>query len=378
MENNLDSRQLFISIIEQQSATDGINGRYHNVSRLDHNAGQGHFSLVFKADDNSSGKQVALKFFNPLENDEYRRRCFYRESDILGSLCGQPNIIQLIEPKCEYVIRMTHQPTGIVWPLTLEFISTELANSNIKQYIYETDTQPLISLVYFREMCKSVQRIHANQIRHRDLKPDNFFIVGRGNVCLGDFGSARHFGGNALPLSDSYPVPSWRGEIFYTAPEMFGLTAENSESFRRADIYSLGALLFEMFTKQPLYLYVFNERFYSHISQIINQGVTISPLVGEGLAQIVAELVRDVRLPEIYDLDNDVPLVIRDRLNRIYKEMGNLNHQKRKCDFQYVFGEVNRCIEVLQNRKKYERWIELRKLWNERRKQRHASSIHNK
>lgn len=53
MENNLDSRQLFISIIEQQSATDGINGRYYNVSRLDDNAGQGHFSLVFKADEQS-------------------------------------------------------------------------------------------------------------------------------------------------------------------------------------------------------------------------------------------------------------------------------------------------------------------------------------
>ncbi len=88
-ENNLDSRQVFISIIEQQSATDAINDRYHNVRRLDENAGQGNFSLVFKADDRSSGKQVALKFFNPLENDEYRRKCFYRESDILKSLCGQ-------------------------------------------------------------------------------------------------------------------------------------------------------------------------------------------------------------------------------------------------------------------------------------------------
>ena len=107
MENNLDPRRSLISIIEQQSATDGINGRYHNVSRLDDDAGQGHFSLVFKADDNSSGKQVVLKFFNPLLNDEYGRRCFYRESDILESLRGQPNIIQLIEPKCEYVIRMT-------------------------------------------------------------------------------------------------------------------------------------------------------------------------------------------------------------------------------------------------------------------------------
>lgn len=375
MENNLDSRQVFISIIEQQSATDGINGRYYNVSRLDDNAGQGRFSLVFKADDQSGGKQVALKFFNPLENDEYRRRCFHRESDILESLLGQPNIIQLVEPKSEYIITMTHQPTGIVWPLTLEFISTDLASSNIKQYIYETDTQPLKSLVYFREMCKGVQRVHANQIRHRDLKPDNFFVVGREDICLGDFGSSRPFGSSGQALAENYPVPTWRGDVFYTAPEMFGLTAEDAESFRRADIYSLGTILFEMFTKQKLYPYVFDERFNSQILEITKYGLGDLPLTGERLKQIVTQIVRDVRLPEIYDFDTDVPIVIRERLNRLCKGMANLNHEKRICDFQVVFREVNRCIEVLQNRTKYERWIELRKLWNERRKQRIEEAI---
>jgi len=370
MENNPETRQLFISIIEQQSAADGINGRYYNVSRLDHNAGQGNFSLVFKADDRSSGKQVALKFFNPLENDEYRSRCFNRESDILGSLCGQPNIIQLVEPKSEYVILMTHQPTGIVWPLTLGFISTDLASSNIKQYIYETGTKPLISLVFFREMCKGVQRIHAQQVRHRDLKPANFFIVGRRNICLGDFGSSRSFGSSEQALAENYPVPTWRGEIFYTAPEMFGLTAEDTESFRRADIYSLGAILFEMFTKQQLYPYIFNVRFNSRILEIIRYGVGAIPLAGERLKQIVRQIVRDVRLPEIYDFDIDVPVVIRERLSRLYKGMANLDHEKRICDFQVVLREVDRCIEVLLNRAKYERWIELRKLWNERHKQR--------
>ena len=370
MEAKLEQRRLFISIIEQQSASDGINGRYYNASRIDDNAGEGHFSLVFKADDRSDGKQVALKFFNPLETDEYRRRCFYRESDILESLRGQPNIIQLVEPKRECIIRLTHPPTGMVVPVPLEFISTDLARSNIKQYIYETDTQPLKSLLYFREMCKGVQRIHARQIRHRDLKPDNFFIISRINICLGDFGSSRCFGSSGQALAEIYPVPHWRGELFYTAPEMFGLTTEDVEAFRRADIYSLGASVFEMFTKQKLYPYVFDERFGTQIFEITKYGVGNLPLVGERLKQIVTQLVRDVRLPEIYDFDTDVPIVIRERLNRLCKGMANLNLEKRICDFQVVFREVNCCIEVLQNRAKYERWIELRRLWNERHKQR--------
>jgi serine/threonine protein kinase len=370
MESNLDNRQLFISLIEQKSASNGINGRYYNVSRVDDNAGQGHFSLVFKADDRSSGKQVALKFFNPFENDEYRMRCFHRESDILESLQGQPNIIQLVEPRSQCIITVTYQPTGMDLPWAFEFISTDLASSNIKEYIYETDTQPLKSLVYFREMCKGVQRIHARQIRHRDLKPDNFFIVGRRDICLGDFGSARCFGSSGQALADNYPVPTWRGELSYTAPEMFGLTAEDAESFRRADIYSLGASLFEMVTKQRLCNYVFDERFNSQILEITEYGRGDLPLVGERLKQIVTQIVRDVRLPEIYDFDTDVPVVIRERLNSLCKGMANLDHKKRICDFQVVFREVNRCIEILENRAKYERWMELKKLWNERRRQR--------
>jgi len=372
MEIKLEQRQLFISIIEQQSARDGINGRYFNASRIDDNAGEGHFSLVFKADDRSDGKPVALKFFNPLETDEYRRRCFHRESDILKSLRGQPNIIQLIEPKEDCIIKLTHAPTGMEVPIPFEFISTDLAQSNIKRYIYETDTKPLKSLVYFREMCKGVQRIHAKQICHRDLKPDNFFIIGRGDICLGDFGSSRCFGSSGQALVEIYPVPHWRGELVYTAPEMFGLTTEDGESFRRADIYSLGASLFEMFTKQKLYPYVFDERFGIQIMEVTRYAVDNLPLAGERLGQIVTQLVRDVRLPDIYDFDTDVPIVIRRILNSLYKGMASLDCKSRICDFQVVFREINRCIEILHDRAKYERWMELSRLWHERRRQRIA------
>jgi serine/threonine protein kinase len=369
MDKDSESRQLFISIIERQSAADGINGRYYDVCRLDGNAGHGNFSLLFKANDRSSGSRVALKFFHPLERDEYRIKCFRRESVILQSLCGQPNILRLVEPRSEYVIRMTHQPTGLEWPLTLEFMTTELADGNIEQYIYEMETAPMKNLLYFREMCKAVQRIHANGIRHRDLKPDNFFIIGRNRICLGDFGSARCFGLGEQPLEENYLPPFWRGHIFYTAPETFGLVAENPESFRRADIYSLGTILFEMFTKQKLFPYVYDERFYAQIAEILNNRSTGSPFAGERLAETVKATVRDVRLPEIYDFGNNVPTIIVERLNRLYKDMANLNYEKRVCDFQVIFKEVDRCVEVLGNQKKYERWIALRKLWNERRKQ---------
>jgi hypothetical protein len=124
-----------------------------------------------------------------------------------------------------------------------------------------------------------------------------------------------------------------------------------------------------MFTKQKLFPYVYDERFYAQIAEILNNRSTGSPFAGERLAETVKATVRDVRLPEIYDFGNNVPTIIVERLNRLYKDMANLNYEKRVCDFQVIFKEVDRCVEVLGNQKKYERWIALRKLWNERRKQ---------
>ncbi len=369
-----EHRRAYISLIEQYSVSHGINGRYFDAKRLDDNAGGGGFSLVFKAEDRSNGKPVALKFFDPSCGTNLDRiRCFQRESDILQSLQGQPNIIQLVEPRRECTITVTYPPTGMQFPLSFEYIGTELASSDVKECIYDTDTQPLQSLVYFREMCKGVQRVHAHHIRHRDIKPDNFLIVGGGSgrkICLGDFGSARCFGPDGQALAESYPIPGWRGDLWYIAPELLGLVPADADSFRRGDMYSLGASLFEMFTRQKLGSFVYDERFFSQLYETAQHGRSELPLAAERMGQIVRQIVRDARLPEIFDLADDVPAVIRARLNGLCKGMANLDSRKRICDFEVVFREVNRCIEVLENRTKYERWMQLKELWSERRRQR--------
>ena len=64
--------EIFIKLIESQEI---ISDRYKNIRRIDPNAGDGFFSLVFTADDSSAkkGRKVALKFFNPLHStDQYR------------------------------------------------------------------------------------------------------------------------------------------------------------------------------------------------------------------------------------------------------------------------------------------------------------------
>ena len=262
-------RENYIQIIESQPS---IHDRYTEICRIDPIAGDGKFSLVFKAFDGNSKRRVALKFYNPCEiGNEYRRNCFERESIILESLIGRRDILQLVQPKTELNLQFTEPNTALCVSFSLSFFITELADSNVLQYIYSDEVKPLLSLQFFRAMCRAVQRIHILQICHRDIKPENFFRIGRGKIHLGDFGTAKCLDSSMPPLLQEYS--GWRGDRRYTAPEQCALLEEKSGLFYIGDIYSLGAILFEMFTRQSLFTLIFDIRFHHSMveSNIKNQ-----------------------------------------------------------------------------------------------------------
>jgi len=361
--NHAKARESYISIIERQSS---VNGRYENINRISPSAGDGNFSLVFKADDKVGKKKVALKFYNPLERDEYRERCFDRESRILEKLRGQRDILQLVEPRSELTIELVDQATSIPLIIKLPFLVTDLAMSNVKHYIYDEATQSIKSLLYFRSMCRAVQRIHAAQICHRDLKPDNFFMVEHGNVCLGDFGSARPLDGAEPAILTKYYF--WRGDRRYTAPEMFAAMDENVNLFYYADMFSLGAILFEMFTKNNLLTLVFDAGYQLELLQTFQ--LIPETRRHQMFSELVGEIAKRRRLPDIDDFNNPIPKSIQTRLNSLYKGLAHLDYRHRIDSFQVVFTEVDRCINVLRNEDWYQRLAELRRKWQERHKQR--------
>ena len=217
-------------------------------------------------------------------------------------------------------------------------------------------------------MCKAVQRIHRLNIYHRDLKPANFFILANRSICLGDFGSAFNEEEGHLPIQ--YRVIFWAGDVYYTALEILGQTNDNTEAFRRADVYSLGAILFEMITKVQLFTYVTNEAFKRQLSQIMGNRLFDSSVASRDLSDIVTTLVRRNELPDIWDFCDYLPDIIAIRLNRLYKGLASLDSSERMCKFEKVFYEINRCIEVYTNQAKYARLVETKRLWQERHKQR--------
>lgn len=355
-------RESYIRIIEAQPS---INGRFTNVRKIDETAGCGNFSLVFNAFDEKTRREVALKFYNPLRRgDTYRENCFYRESEILERLQGQKDILQIVCPKEEFIRMTTDSNTGISTQDILLFFVTELAHTNILNYIYTDEVAPLQKLFCFRAMCRAVQRIHSKYICHRDIKPENYFIMKSKEICLGDFGTARVLDGSIPPLKQDYY--GWRGDKRYTAPEQCVDMPNNTPLFYLGDMYSLGAILFEMFTKQPLFIFVFSDSFHADLSLHFR---FIAPENRETILRgLVPSIAQARSLPNIWDFDITIPNSIRERVNRLYKGLCCLDYRNRLNNFVEIFHQISICEHILEKEKEYNRFIKLRRIWQEARK----------
>ena len=92
-------RNAYLKMIEDRGQVDG---RFTNIQRLP--VSVGHFSLMFTATDNTTGKTVVLKVFHPDHRaDAYRWACFRRESTLLARFVGHPDILQVISGHSEFV-----------------------------------------------------------------------------------------------------------------------------------------------------------------------------------------------------------------------------------------------------------------------------------
>lgn len=355
-QGNQNFKENLINLIESQKI---ICDRYIDVCRIDKDAGDGTFSLIFKAKDVNSHKnplkqkQVALKFFNPsFYGNQYRVECFNRESEILKDLKRQPNILPLIQERTSFQIILEHKK--IQFPLTLMFYSSELGRINIKNYIYNSKTTALTNILFFREICKAVQRIHSKSICHRDLKPGNFLVYGKRYVCLIDFGTARYLGQKGRPIQTHYGVPP--GDKRYTAPELLcGLHFSDKHNYY-ADIYSLGAILFELFTKTVLGSNIFRKNDISELCLLFHQIPERNRLkIFDGFIDGFA---KDKELPGVQLFDNTIPKVIAHEINFLYKSLAALDYRDRLRDFQRIFLRINICEKVIQNSLKVEKWMQ--------------------
>lgn len=206
-----------------------LNQRY----KIEQELGAGGMSAVYKALDPNLKRIVAIKLVHPhLSRDPEFVRRFETEAAAVAQL-RHPNIIQVFD--------FNHD--GDTYYMVMEFVPGETLQARLKRINQANRKLSLEEVVKFAaQICDATDYAHKRGLVHRDIKPANVMLDIQGNAILMDFGIVRIVGGTTHTATGAVV-----GTALYMAPEQ--IRGEHPD--HRADIYSLGVMLFEMAGGQP-------------------------------------------------------------------------------------------------------------------------------
>jgi eukaryotic-like serine/threonine-protein kinase len=202
-------------------------GPYQIVGEL----GRGGMGAVYKAVHSETGEPAAVKLLSPhLAHEEGFRSRFEAEIETLRKL-NHPNIVRLF---------------GFGEQEAYLFYAMELVDgSSLEQELRQGrrfDWREVARIA--GEMCLALRHAHDRGVIHRDIKPGNVLLAADGRLKLSDFGIARLFGYSRL---------TGAGNVLGTAEYMAPEQAEGRPVDNRADLYSLGALMYALLARRPLF-----------------------------------------------------------------------------------------------------------------------------
>ncbi|MGP0071233.1 MAG: protein kinase domain-containing protein [Bryobacteraceae bacterium] len=242
--------------------------------------GEGGMGLVFKARDTELNRSVAIKVL-PADRlaDPERKRRFLQEAKA-ASLLNHPNIVTV---------------HGIAHERDTDFIVMEFVSGKTLDQLIPSKGLPLKRAVkYALEIADAVQAAHAAGIVHRDIKPSNIMITEQDRVKVLDFGLAKL--AEPEPASETErtePLTTKAGMVFGTAAYMSPEQAEGKPADTRSDIFSFGALLYQMVTGQRAFP---GQNVITILAAVINQEppalATLVPNAPRELEWIVARCLK--------------------------------------------------------------------------------------
>jgi serine/threonine protein kinase len=301
-------------------------GRYEALVPLNGDGGDGVFSVVFRAKRTGTDTTVALKFFS--DSDLYRRLAFDREGKLLSTTFqNEDSFVKTVAGREEVVVELT-TAEGRKVGLPLPFIAFEwMPNGTLETFCTTPPTsahEVLRRLRLLRSVCRCVQRLHNLKCAHRDLKPGNFLLARSDEVKLGDFGTAKLLVPGEPDLQTKYSGPV--GDLGYAAPEVLaGIVVERHEA-QLADVFSIGAVVFEMMTGQPLFEHTLLSLERVHEFTLMMHSVPEQRRRDLFLRLIDAQ---PWKVPPILALNPNIPRIVHHELDRLIFSMAQLDFRKR-------------------------------------------------
>ena len=201
-------------------AGDIVAGRYRIVSL----AGRGGMGEVYRAYDNKLEQSVALKFLPAAMSQDGAALARFHNEVRIARQVSHPNVCRMYD---------IGEWEGMPF-LSMEYVDGEDLASLLRR-IGRLPSDKAVEIA--RRLCAALSAAHEKGVLHRDFKPGNIMIDGRGQVLITDFGLA------AIAAQVTGPEAR-HGTPAYMAPEQLA----GSQASMRSDIYALGLVLYEMFT----------------------------------------------------------------------------------------------------------------------------------
>ena len=199
-----------------------LGGRYEVLQLL----GRGGMGAVYKAHDKELDRTVALKLIRPdlARNPEMVRR--FKQELILARQVTHKNVIRIFD---------LGQSDGIKF-ITMDFVEGHDLRALLKE---KGKFPPHEAAHIMLQICRALEAAHGEHVIHRDLKPQNIMLDGKGRVYVMDFGIAR-----SVHLPGMTQTGALIGTPEYMSPEQ----ARGKNLDQRSDIFSLGVIFYEILT----------------------------------------------------------------------------------------------------------------------------------